>query len=414
MFLHKKASKPTKKALVLPLKFQIGTTSEDLRNTYNVEITDNGLHTRFNQSVLKFPAPLHYAVGTLDDHVYVMTSKGLCSKVNDTNWIFMVKKDGDVCSTVYRDNLIVSGKDYGTYLVKEYEATSLHDDGFSSVTCCADRIFGLYKNQVSYTAAGKADGWEQGQTVTLPSECQALASVGNKVYALGNDCYMLVPDGSDLEFKVVPLARNVGAVAKKSVVNYLGAVVFATENGLYKLSGEKVTPICRQLNEVAQFGVSAGALFEGKYYLACVSKDSGEYVNDVIMCIDINSEQIVGMLQYGADSIVTTSKEIVTSNNGTCYSFGSGTYAAKYQVSNVDFATADKKFLDKLVIKTSDKLDITVRSETETRVYRLREKSHPQKIFLRDMGWKFSINLYSQSGLDVQDVTLYAHTCEEV
>lgn len=414
MFLGKKASKPTKTTLKLPLKFQFGVTSEDLRGSYNVEKIGNGLKTLYIRGIVTFPSPARYIVGYHNNLVYVMTDSGLCCMSDFSNEIFLGKYGADVCSCVYRDDLIVSGKDYGTYLVKDSEATSLYGDGFSSVVACADRIFGLHKNQVSYTAAGKVDGWEQGQTVTLPSECQALACIGNKVYALGNNCYMLVPDGSDIEFKVVPLAKNVGAAAKRSVINYRDTVVFATVNGLYRLSNDRLTPICEQLNDVAQLGLGAGVLFQNKYYLACVSRDNGDYFNDVVVCIDIDDEQLVGMLRTSTDSLAVTSKKIVTAGIGICNTFSSGVSTGKYQLSNVDFANSDKKFLDKLVIKTGTNLDVTIRSETETRLYKLKGKIYPQKLFLRDMGWKFSIDLYSDDGLDVQDATLYAHTCREV
>ena len=413
MLFHKKASKPAQKTLKLPLKFDFGTTAEDVRNSFNVERTANGIKTRYRRDIQVFPAIARYIVGYVDDYVYFMTDGGLCRMSEKDKTVFMEGLDWNVSSCVYRGNLIVSGKDYGTYVVKECEATKVYHGGFSSITSCADRLFGLYKNQITYTAAGKVDGWEQGQTISLPGECQAVVSIGDKVYALGDDCYALIPKADDIEFKVVRLARNVGVVAPRSVVSYYDSLIFGTESGLYQLRSDKISPICEQLNEVLLFGVSAGVIFKGKYCLTCASKDVPELYNNVTVCIDVEREEIVGMLRNGGLSIAKTSKNVIMSGIGSCYVFYDGFYDGKYRVSNVDFGTNDKKFLDKLVLKTATDIDVTIRSETETRLYKLKGKSYPQNLFLRDMGWRFSIEFFSEDGLDVQNAVLYAHTSKE-
>lgn len=414
MFLHQKTSKPTKKLLKLALKLDFDCSSEDLRASYNVEKHGNGLKTRYKKLTINFASAPHQIVGANGNAMYVMMDESLISLSDGSAATLLLKNPAsDACSCVYRGSLILSGKDFGTYVINGAQFEKVRQDGFSSLTSCADRIFGLYKDEVFYTAAGKADGWEQGQTITLSSQCQAVTCVGEKVYALGNDCYVLIPKADDVEFKVLPSARNVGKVAKASVVNYNGAAVFATSNGLFRLSSDKVEPICQQLNSLVDLSNSLGAIFNKKYYLSCKSLDSTEKRNDVTICIDLDEEEVVGVLRYGFDSMCATDTKIYGLSNGVCYSFSRMPSDGKYVKSNVDFATYDKKFLDKLLIKTVNDLDVTIRSETETRLYKLKGKNYVQKLNLRDMGWKFSIELLSNDGLDVENAVLFAHTCGE-
>ena len=415
MFLHNKTSKITSKTLKLPVKLDFSATHEDLSASYNVMKCASGVKTVFKRDTMKFSLPVRKIVGVnKDDYMFVMTDKGIAQCRNEANSsVFFEKFGSDPTSCVYRGSTVVSAKEFGTYSFTGINYTKLCDDGFSSLTACADRIFGLNGKEVSYTSAGTSDGWKQGQTVTLPSACQAVASIGDKVYALGNDVYALVPKADDIEFKVAPLARNVGAVVRDSVANYNETVVFATVNGLYRLSSDKVTPIFQELNDVLDLTKSTATVFQGKYYVSARCEQGSSKTNDVTLCLDLD-KGVAGVLMHGYQDVSSTRTQIFCVSDGVCYAFNQNIGSGTYCKSNVDFGTSDKKFLDKLLIKTLTDVSVTIKSETESRQYRVKGSKNLQKINLHDMGWQFSIKLHSDRGVDVQSLTLVAHTVKEV
>ena len=414
MFLHNKATKSSSRRLKCAVKLDFGAKGSDLRSCYNALREGNRLVSRFKRKELYlFYAPKQ-AIAASGDTVFVMTAGGLLSLLNGL-FVQLTKTEVQNVSTcIYRGDVIVSAKDMGTYIVNQKTAQSVYGDGFSSLAVCADRIFGLQQNQVRYTAAGERDGFSKGEMITLPTDCDALAVIDDEVYVLGNTCYTITPKADDVEFKFNFFAHNMGAVAARSVVNYNGRAVFATSNGMYQIYNGKITPIFTELNEAVDFSNSVGTLFDGKYYLCCRSRDGSEEDNDVTLVLDLDEEEIAGVLDVGFDSICATDSKIYVTKSDHIYWLWEAASPAHYVKSNINFASDRKKFLDLLTVTTRSDLDVAIHSERETRLYKIKGKKTAQKINLRDMGWDFSIELTSNDGFDVENLSLEAHVCEEV
>ena len=414
MFLHKKSAAGPFKRLKTALKLDFGGSAYDLRHSCNVERYGNGIISGFTQTEIPLPVLARQVIATNGDVLYVMTDLGVYSVVNgvSTRLINIVQPDLTTCT--FRGSVLVSARDMGIYFVSATSSKSVYESGFDSLLVLNDRIFGMFSKEVRYTGAGQRDGWVNGEMIKTPTTCDALLAVDHKVYVLGDTCYVLTHDAEDIEFKFRVFAHNVGAVSRFSVVNYNGGAVFASSNGMYRLSSNKITPIFEQLNDVVDLSKCVATFFDGKYYLSCRTKGSSEESNDVTLILDVDTEEITGVLHDGYESLVSSKSLIYATRNGRCYAIKKGVSDGRYVKSNVDFATSEKKFLDRLTVKTLSDLDVAIRSENETRLYKVKGKKSTQKINLRDMGWVFSIELSSNDGLNVENLELFAHTCGEV
>ena len=414
MFLQKKSARAPVKRLKCAVKLDFGAISGDLRGSVNAIKDGNRIVSRFRRREQFLFAEPRQVIGTNGEVIYVLCDDGMYSiRTSTMGWL-----SDDIASSatscIYRGDMIISSDEFGTYFVTQNKAQSIYKDGFSSLTVCADRILGLYQNKVRYTAAGERDGFANGETITLPTDCDALVTVDDKVYVLGNTCYTISPKADDIEFKFSYFAKNIGVVSERSVVVYNGRAVFASKSGLYQISSDKITPIFTQLCEAVDFAGSVATWFDGKYYLSCRTKDSSETLNDVTLILDLDSEEIVGVLDIGFESMCANSHTIYVTREGHQYRIVNEVSIGRFVKSKIDFATDKKKFLDRLTVTTRNDLDVAIHSENETRLYKIKGKKTAQKINLRDMGWEFSIELSSVDGLDVENLELYAHVCEEV
>ena len=414
MFLNKKSARPSVKRLNATIKLDFGVSGNDLKSSSNVIRDGNRLFSPFRRRQLLLIAKPIQAIAVNGEISFIMTEAGLYS----LNKLFMSElieeSAQSTASCTYRGDTLVSPEGLGTYYVEEEDARKVCDKSFSSMTVCADRVFGVQGKEVSYTAPGDKEGWEKGETVTLPTACQALVAVGDKVYALGNTCYTLCPDAEDVQFKFEVFAHNVGNVKASSVANYNGKAVFVSSNGLYQISQNKLTSIFAELNEAVDFDKCVAATFDGKYYLCCRSKNSSDEINDVTLILDLDREEITGVLDTGYESICTGSDRIYAIREGRFYWISQEISAGSYVKSKINLSTDSKKFLDRLTVKTYNDLELAIHSETETRLYKIKGKKSEQKVDLRDMGWNFTIEMSSNSGLNVENLTLEAHTCGEV
>ena len=414
MFLHKKAASGAVKRLRAALSLDFGTSCDNLIGSCNVEREGKRLVSRFKRRELFLFTDSLQALATNGDVFFVLCEDGMYSVVGSSLEWLTEDVARQAAAVVYRGDLIVSAKELGTCFVTTTQSKQVLDKSFSSMTVCADRLFGLQQKEVYYTAAGERDGWANGEMITLPSVCDALVTVDGKVYALGNTCYKISPNGDDIEFHFKVFANNIGAVEERSPVTYNGKAVFATVNGLYQISSDKIAPIFDQLNELVDFGGCAGVMFDGRYYLTCRTKNATEKGNNVTLVLDLDREEIVGVLDSGFDSICAAHDMLYATWQGHCYWIETGVEKGKYTKSNINFASSEKKFLDKLTVTTLNNLAVTIRSEREVRLYKIKGRKTPQKINLRDMGCEFSIELSSSDGLCVENVELFAHTCGEV
>ena len=414
MFLHKKSARAPVKRLKKEIKLDFDAKSEDLLGSSCVEKDGNRLISRYKRREMYLLSKAVQVVNSNNNVIYILCDDGIYTVLGSVlEWL----EDTTVTamsSCVYRGDVILSAKGFGTYFATKSVALKVYDDGFASMTVCADRIFGLQDNEIRYTAAGERDGWGNGQKITLPTACDALVTLGEKVYALGNTCYTLEPKADDIDFKLSVFANNMGAVAARSTVAYNGRVVFGTSKGLYQISSNKITPIFTHLYDTIDFTNCAGTLYDGKYYLCCRSRNSGATDPDLTLILDLDREEILGVLDIGYDSITAVSNRIVFTRQGHCYWVDYTAIGGRFVKNNVNFATDKKKFLDRLTVTTRNDLDVTIRSETETRLYKIKGKKTAQKINLRDMGWEFSIELSSPDGLDVENLAIDAHVCGEV
>ena len=414
MILRNKLAHTPSKRLKTDVKLDFDFTSEDVCNCINVERKGKGVGTVYSTHPyrLKGNAKLVFSDGK---NGYFVTERGYFI-TTDAYYceILLSRPTGELCYCAYRDGIIVSSSGYVTDYLVGKTVIPLLQDGFSDLTCCNDRVFGLNNQEVVYAEAGTADGWSNGQTLTLATPCDALVTVGGKVYALGNTCYAISPDAEDVAFKLTHFASNVGTVSRTSIVNYDDKALFASRNGLYLISSNKITPIFQRLNEFFDMSDAAATYFKGKVYLSCKSRRNDAAANDVTLCLDIDDEEVCGVLDGGYSSLAATDTYICGVKGIEGISFSESSAYGVYVKSNIDFDCSAKKFLDALTIKTFSDITLTIRSENETRMYTLTGKNSEQKIKIRGMGWRFSIELTASSGLYVDKLQLEAHVCEEV
>ena len=413
MFLHKKPHPMSAKRLKTDVNLNFDA-SEQLSRSFNVQREQDRLVSRFDRAQLFVFSPAYHALITNDKTVCIVTEEGVHTLLGGAFDCVIEEVPVSPSACVFHGVTLVSGRNIGTYYIRDLDGIKVFDEGFSSMTVCADRVFGLYQKELCYTAAGQYDNWKDGEKFYLPAPCDAVVAVDGVVYVLGDSCYTLTPKADGIEFKFEPLAHNIGIVAPGSVVAYNGTAVFGSANGLFRISSGKITPIFTNLTETLDFKCCAATMFNGKYYLSCRNKTGSDVYNDVTLVLDLDEEKVVGLLHAGYNNLCATREKIYGVHNGKLFWHGEGTSQAAFFKGKIDFGCSDKKFLDALIIKTHRDLELTIRSECETRLYKVKGKKTAQKINLRGMGCEFSVEMTSNDGLDVESVELFAHVSKEV
>lgn len=317
------------------------------------------------------------------------------------------------CSCTYQGNVIISGEGFGTYVVKGDFLSILATAGFTSLAVCGDRLFGVTGTNLYSSLAGEMNDWGNSVHITMHTECQAIAAVGNDLYVLGDTCYVLDPSAEEIDYVFKPIAYNVGNVQCDSVVVYGNKVIFATDTGLKTLTNGVVRPFT---DIDTTFNSAVACFYGGKYYLSyrASSNDAQNSIqNDFTVVLSPDDGQISAVVNLGADSICVGDGVIYATSDGKLLVAGDEEKLTCFSLRNIDFGNSYVKYLDTMLIKTYSDVDVIIQSEYGATCYSVSGSSRAQTLRLSGYGRSFAVELQSEGSMAVDSVELTAHFTEE-
>ena len=396
------------------LKLDLPISSEDLVNCGNVRCVEGGLRGAYGfdaQYFFRYYRTLKI-LGEKWPWTYFATDEGLFCVYSEMQTHVTYENYTVVSACFYQGKLIFSAPGFGTYLIKDYRKEKIGDVGFVSMAACSDRLFGLANDGDLYVAPVGQIDFSEAFHITPHTKLSAVVTLGKKLYALGDACYVLEPyhaDDVDITFRA--MCYEIGKVQADSVVTLGSRVVFATENGLRLLQSDKITPIFSSLNNLVSFSGCVACSHGGKYYLSCKRLDGTQEQNDVTLILDVDQEKVVGVLNQGFENMYSLGYTFYAVQNGSLMKINE-TPQSVYWQRTVDFDRADKKYLDTLVIRTKQDVSVVIQTDNEKRIYRVKGKRALQRIPLAGHGRAFTVTLQAPSAMDVDYVELTAHRYE--
>ena len=351
-------------------------------------------------------------LGESEGWVYVSTDEGLfvCHSKMPTHVSYDPYDETSGCW--YQGLLIFSAPGYGTYVVRDAKKQIIYDVGCVSMAVCNDRIFGVDpKGNVHVAPVGEMD-FAEAFRITPHTKVAAVVAIGKKLYALGDTCYAVDPchaDDVDVTFRAI--SHGVGSVVTDSVATLGNRTIFATDSGLRVLQSDRVSPIFTSLGSLVSFDGCVACVHDGKYFITCKRLDGTRERNDITLILDVDKEKVVGVLNQGFENIHSLGHTLYAVQNGLLLSMNQTTQTASWQ-RTVDFGDAGVKYLDTLLIATKQDASVTVRTDNEKRIYRVKGKRTVQRISLAGHGRTFTVTVQSCGGMDVHYVELTARSYE--
>lgn len=341
------------------------------------------------------------------DGVYVISSGVATKIINDSR--------PDAIAHVYRNNMIICGKGLGIYLVNKDDTTQfLLEAGFNSLVVSSERQIGIIDYILYFNAAGESDNWQQARHTDLPTNCQAVCLAGGKVYLLGDTTYVFSPDYDDAEQSVRAIGKGLGTVQVKSMVDWDGKVIFATDKGLRALSPSgNISPIFNEIGDYVNFDGSVACRFGNKYYLSCKRKSGALTQNDITLILNPDTQQIEGVLGIGFESMLVVDDRLYVVREGNLYRSYVSTVLNSWR-QEIDFGTDEIKHLQSLAIQTKYDVEVWISNGNVSRMYRVKGKKGVQRIPIRGAGRKFSVKLSTIDGMKVDYLQLTATVHSEV
>lgn len=393
------------------LNLDLRTDNGDFLNCGNVRAL-GGLRSTRSFEQVDFPVKALKVIAEHKDRLYVLGEDGLYSCKGGEATRIISKSYYAASSCIYQDTLIFSGPRYGTYLVKGDSASIQANVGSISLAICCDRQFGLeLDNYLNVTPIGATE-WYDYFTITPQTKFGALVTIGRKLYALGDTCYVFEPHSvEDVDITYRAISQGTGVAQTDTQATFGRKAVFATDCGLRLLKPDSVTPIFDQLNDYVSFVGSVACSHGGLYYVSCKRKDGLQERNDVTLILDVHSEKVVGIFDMGLENLYSTGENLYATKDGTVLKLGDGV-ADSCWLTTVDFGNAYRKFLDALVVNSKRDVEIEIAGDNGKRTYYVKGKNCTQRLPVNVSGRSFAIKFQCQEGLQVDYAELTARRYE--
>lgn len=227
------------------------------------------------------------------------------------------------------------------------------------------------------------------------------------------------------DFSYTHLYTSTSKIYEKSVCICGDRVLFFTRDGLYSFTGNTVSKICKEYDNIFQNLDNSNcscACLDGKYYFAtrynfndsavvgCESEEG--YVNNVLFEIDLHTLKVnimrgVDVLQLLAIDNPYYSKLSACFNGTNCGHVGELTYDGKLFGENLDkswtsFSTdlgykGKKKKIKEIIINTLYPCKVEISSDEESKTFEFDGKNYEQRKNVSVYGKNFQIAFKSEN-----------------
>ena len=413
MFFRKKIGSTSVRRHKVSLNLDFDKKRGDFLKQKNVTRVGNSLLSTVGFRKSPYNVGISRTIARIGDYLVAMTAaKGIYTFNATEPAVSLIEVKDDIISHVkYQDKLVLSCVK-GTYsttngMFVEQMTTAY----FPSLAVCYDRIFGVNGYDLSMTAAGDITQWDDTLKITAHTKLDAVVAL-DKLYVLGDTCYTLTPDAEEIDMKFVPFGYGIGDVQTESVVTFGKRAIFASSNGLYELKSTAITPIFTYLNDYVSFDGCVACAYKGKYYVTCKRKDGELTCNDVMLVLDVNSEQICSVMNVQMQHINAAEGSFYAVSDCVLYYMSEEEQVESTYCQTVDFKSTDVKYLDKLTLRSYTDVDVWVNGNGEKRRYSVQGKCGIQSIPLAGSGRQFDVVVHAPNGLQLDMLELSARTYE--
>ncbi len=253
---------------------------------------------------------------------------------------------------------------------------SLGEEGAEAVaeapagTCMAvhgERLFLASGETLSYSAPLAPDDWAQSAdgagSIDLPSAGGAIGRLishrGRLFLFRERGITALTAPGDFLGFRAEEIAFACGKLIPSSAAACGSRAVFCTENGVFSLRGDAVSPVEGCGAEYIDWSKGATAVSAGEQYYAAVTLKSGE------RCILSVEDTGAAILRLGADSLAG-GKELQILLDGKLYALdkeGAGDREMLVEFPLSDGGLSEVRYLDAVRVEGEGHFRIEVRAE---------------------------------------------------
>ena len=396
------------------VKLNFSKTNGDFARCKNVKRQGNGVASTFGLLQTFHGLAITKAVFKHGAYTVILTREMGLFSFNGRrpyNTIATASADSVVGYVQYQDADVFSC-DSGTYYTNDgMNATQISTEYYYSLAKCYDRVIGVNGNKLSMTEAGNVTAWDDSREITAHTPLNAVVAL-DKVYALGDTCYFLTMDAEEKNMKFAPFAYGIGTVQTESVATIANSALFASTNGLYQLKANNtVTQIFCELYPYVSFDGCVACAHNGYYYVACKRRHGEPVCNDILLVLDVDSEQIVAVLDVEAQHVnVLDNLLYVVSNDNIYYEYKISADSSFYQ--KVDFGIPGVKYLDSLSIKSRTDAEVWIDNGSEKRRYTIRGKNAVQHLPIGGWGNEFAVEVQSYGNLQLDVLSLTAHSYE--
>lgn len=298
---------------------------------------------------------------------------------------------------------LVFGAPEASYTVENGVAT-LAGLGMKDVTVGADRL--VWVNGVNLYVSEPQNMLKSPWTLHMSASCGAVAAIGDKVYALGDECVVVQPKYVQTDSVARVFAKGIGNV--KTAVALGTKIFFASDKGMYLLHND-VKSVFDELDFCADQAVACR--LKNHVLISCKRSATSDE-NDITLLLDVDSEKLVGVFEFGFDSLYSDAKSVYGVKKGEIFCLD-GEDGLSIFCEDVDFGTAQTKYLDKLVVRTSENVDVYVESDGVRTVYVFNGSPNVEVRRLNGYGKRFRVEVQAFDGMGLEQLELYAHSIKE-
>lgn len=187
--------------------------------------------------------------------------------------------------------------------------------------------------------------------------------------------------GAQTEFSVSNLFVSSGKIYSGSVCLCGDAVIFLAEDGLYMFDGLSANKLLPNLDGLFESGEHSCSFWSaGKYYLAFERKkdgavvgcESGSYVNNALLVLDVNKGtyalsrgvDIVGFSRADDDGVIAITSGGLTGRVVKCGMLFGTPLPKKWSIPKTDLGDGGQKTVREISVATKYPIDVVVRSDT--------------------------------------------------
>lgn len=413
MFFSKKIKDTAAKKHKVSLRLDFNNSRGDFLKQKNVARVRNSVVSTFGFVPTVYNEEILRAVFRKGNYLVAVWQEHGVSAFNDENLqklLIPMESDCIVSHVEYQGETVFSCTG-GTYSTADgRDRNTMTRNYYPSLAVCYDRVFGVSGNGLCMTDAGDISSWDDTRRVTSHTKLDAVVAL-DKIYVLGDTCYTFTPSAEEIDGKFAPFCYGIGAVQTESVIAFGKRAIFATAKGLYELKKTAITPIFSDICQYVSFDGCVACAYKGKYVVLCKRKDTDSMRNDILLVLDVDSEQITAVLDVQPQHISVVDGILYAVFDNKLYVMSDECVETCY-VETVDFGSSDVKYLDKLTLRTQCDVDVWIGNGSEKRRYSIKGKNSIQSVPLAGSGRQFTVEVQARNGLDLDLAELTAHSYE--